>query len=64
MDSDVEDRIYKWEIQPHPYDSSFDFYVTDDDKQALEAIKDAAERAWDNMCPGDEATVIIQYNKI
>jgi hypothetical protein len=46
MDSDG--RVWKWAISPHPYDKTIDAMVTDDDQQALEAMRHAAEsHLWD-----------------
>lgn len=51
----------KWEVhtQPMPYASDFDFLVTDDDQQALEAAQSAVELRWDNLEPGQEFTVRV-----
>jgi len=46
--TDSDGRVWKWAISPHPYDDHFDVMVTDDDQQALEAIRWAAElHLWD-----------------
>lgn len=58
-----EGKKYKWEIEPHPYDSQqYDVFVTDDDQQALQAISDAAEAAWDDIEPGQEKILKIRHN--
>jgi len=60
-----EGRIFKWEIEPHPYNSSdFDTFVCDDDDQAREAVLAAAEGAWDQMEEGEEITIVIRRNKV
>jgi hypothetical protein len=42
------DKIWKWEIEPHPYDSQYDTFVTDSDNEARDAILHAAESyLWD-----------------
>jgi hypothetical protein len=42
-------RVYKWEIEPHPYTNEFDVYVTDFDEEARQAILHAAEMyLWDS----------------
>ena len=42
-------RVYKWEIEPHPYSNEFDVYVTDSDEEARQAILHAAEMyLWDS----------------
>ena len=40
---DRDGRIWKWAIEPHPYDSAYDVMITDSDEQAWEAILCAAE---------------------
>jgi len=41
-------RVWKWAICPHPYDKTTDAMVTDDDQEALEAMRHAAEsHLWD-----------------
>ena len=58
-----EGRIYKWEIEPHPYSPEFDTYMTDDDQDALEAARQALENLWDDMNPGDDVMVIIKMRE-
>ena len=58
-----EGRVYKWEVEPHPYSSDFDTYVTDDDQEALAAARQALENLWDDMNPGDEVMVIIKMHE-
>lgn len=42
-------RVYKWEIEPHPYTQDYDVMVTDSDEEAREAIMHAAEMyLWDD----------------
>jgi hypothetical protein len=53
---------HKWEVEPHPDDSSFDTFVCDDDRQALEGAYRAVEKAWDSMSPGEERTIKIRMN--
>jgi hypothetical protein len=60
----ADDRKYKWEIEPHPYTKDFDMYVTDDDEEALEAIKFAAEIAWDSSEEGEERVLKIRMNAV
>jgi hypothetical protein len=63
-DNDVEGHKYKWEIEPHPYDSDFDVLVTDDDDAALQALLDVAEQVWDGMQSGDEQAIKIRCNAV
>lgn len=59
-----EGRTYKWEIEPNPYTRDFDSMVTDDDNQAAEAIKYAAERSlWDDFKEGETRTLTVRMNK-
>lgn len=45
---DSEGRVWKWAIEPHPYDSDYDVMVTDSDEEARAAILHAAEcHLWD-----------------
>jgi hypothetical protein len=53
---------HKWEIEPHPYNSDFDVYVTDDDSEALLALQKVAEDAWDGCEPGQEKVIKIRHN--
>ena len=57
-----EGHVYRWEIEPHPYSTDYDTYVTDDDQQARQAAMDAAELLWDEMSPGDDVSVKIKFN--
>ncbi len=57
---DADGRQYKWEIEPNPYDSDYDIFVTDDDQTALDALQAAAERAWDTSEEGKEKTLKIR----
>lgn len=59
-----DDHTHKWEIIPHPYDSDFDVLVTDDDDEALRAIQEAAEKAWDACEPGQTQTITIKHNAL
>jgi len=53
-ESDRE-RVYKWEIEPHPYTNEFDFFVTDSDEEARQAILHAAEMyLWDSNDGDDD----------
>ena len=53
---------FKWEIEPHPYESGYDFLVTNDDNKALEAIKYAAEMyLWDSNDNG-KRTLTVTHN--
>jgi hypothetical protein len=58
---DNQGRIWKWAIEPHPYSSShYDFFLTDDDQKALEAILAAAEyHLWDT---NEEGTRTLTVN--
>ena len=56
---DQEGRVWKWAIEPHPYDRQYDVMVTDDDQKALEAILHVAEmHLWDSNNGGE--TRILQ----
>lgn len=63
-DHEVEDRPYKWEIEPHPYDSSYDIFVTDDDAVARQAVMDAAEKLWDSMEEDEEKRLVIRMSAV
>lgn len=53
MDSDG--KVWKWSIEPHPYDSDYDAMVTDDDNEARDAIMYAAEMfLWDGNDGDDD----------
>lgn len=51
---DEQGRVWKWAIEPHPYDSQFDTMVTDDDQEAKKAILYAAEAILWDQNDGDE----------
>ena len=45
---DQNGKEWRWEIEPHPYDSQYDTYVTDSDEEARTTILNAAESyLWD-----------------
>ena len=52
MADQAENRKYRWEIEPHPYDNQFDVMVTDDDEEARQAIIYAALAMWDQHTGG------------
>jgi len=54
----------QWEIEPNPYDSDVDYYVTTSNADALEALKDVAEMVWDSMEIGDARIIKIRRRKI
>ncbi len=48
MEEAESGRVYKWEIEPHPYTHDYDVMVTDSDDEARAAILHAAEMyLWD-----------------
>jgi hypothetical protein len=51
---------YKWEVEPHPYDSQFDVFVTNDDGEAINALLAAAEAGFDDMDAGDELVIKVR----
>jgi len=51
---------YKWEVEPHPYDSDFDVFVTNDDGEAIKALLAAAEQGFDDMGEGDELVLRVR----
>lgn len=56
------EHVFKWEIEPHPYDSQFDFMVTDSDEEAREAILCVAEsHLWDQH-DGGTRTITVKHN--
>ena len=57
---DADDE-HKWEIEPRPYSSDFDVFVTDDDQQARSAILAVAEMEWDACEPGEEGVIRIRH---
>ena len=63
MEDEAEDRIYRWQITPHPYNSQFDTFVTDDDNIARQAILDLAEDyLWDQCERGQERSITVKHN--
>jgi len=53
---------FKWEVEPHPYEEQYDTLVTNDDQQALKAIKSAAEMwLWDSN-EGGTRTLKVTHN--
>lgn len=62
--SDEFPHKHKWEVEPNPYNSDFDVYVTDSDEESVSALVAAAESAWDECEPGYERTVTIRRNKV
>jgi hypothetical protein len=61
---ELDAKDFRWNIEPHPYDSSFDVFVTDDDQEALAALLHAAEmHLWDGIEPGQERVLRVRYNK-
>jgi len=63
-DNVPDDRQYKWEIEPNPYDSDYDIFATDDDQTALDALQAAAERAWDTSEEGQEKILKIRLYEV
>lgn len=55
---------HKWELEPHPYSSDFDTYVTDSDQEMMAAVERAALDAWDQCEPGDEKVIKIRMNAV
>lgn len=56
------DEPHRWEVEPHPYSSDYDCFVTDDDKEALKAIMETAEMyLWDEN-DGEERTLRVKMN--
>lgn len=59
-EEETRGKVWKWEIWPHPYDSDFDFMVTDNDPEALEAILYAAEiHLWDGHDGGERVMRVV-----
>ena len=57
---DENGKLWRWAIEPHPYDSGYDIYVTDDDKDALAAIQYVAEFIlWDGNEGGETVTMKV-----
>lgn len=64
-DEELKPENFKWNIEPHPYDSSFDVFVTNDDQEASEAIQYAAEMyLWDSATPGQENILKVRCNRL
>ena len=58
----MSEKKYKWEIEPHPYDSQYDVFVTDSDEDALNAILFVAEsHLWDTN-DGGTRTLKVTHN--
>jgi hypothetical protein len=56
-------HAHKWEISPHPYNSSeFDTFVTDSDQAARSAVLAVAEQQWDACESGMTRTITIKCN--
>jgi hypothetical protein len=52
----MNDKIYKWIIEPHPYDSYFDAFVTNSNAEALKSILHLGENyLWDTHNGEDSA---------
>ena len=49
---------HEWEVWPH-YDRDYDYLTTDDDTEAWGAAVQALENQWDQLEPGESATVTI-----
>lgn len=61
-DEDVGDGPWRWEIEPNPYDSQYDYYVTNDDNEAYQATLYAAEMyLWDGN-EGETRTLKVKMN--
>jgi hypothetical protein len=56
---DDDGHKHKWEITPHPQTDECDSLICDDDLQALEWLKAAAEQAWDDCEVGETKTITI-----
>jgi hypothetical protein len=54
--------FHKWEVEPNPYNSEFDTFVCDADEVALEALRTLCENKFDDLTPGDSATITIRMN--
>ena len=63
-DLEAGPESYKWNIEPHPYSKDYDIFVTNDDKETLDALLHAAEMyLWDDCEPGQERTLKVRHNK-
>ena len=61
---ELEDKNYKWNIEPHPYSKDYDVFVTNNDNAALDALLHAAEMyLWDDIEPGQERVLRVRYSK-
>ncbi len=58
------DHKHLWEIEPNPYSSDFDVYVSDDDREALDALKSLAEMLFDDCDTGEERVIKIRRNEL
>lgn len=63
VSDEAEDREYKWEITPNPYNNDYDVFVTDGDDEACQALAYASENAWDQCEPGETKTLTIKHNR-
>ena len=62
VEMDDDGKVWKWEVWPHPYSNDFDYFVTDSDDEAREAIANLAEMyLWDGN-DGGERTVKVVHN--
>jgi len=52
-----------FEIEPNPYSSESDYFLTDNRFEAKKAILEAAGDAWDSCEEGGENTVKIRVKK-
>lgn len=59
IEEEIEEREYKWEIEPH-YSTDWDVYVTDSDSMAKYALLNVAEKLWDEMKSGEERIIKIR----
>jgi hypothetical protein len=58
-----DEKVWRWEISPRPYDSSnFDTYVTDEDDAAFSAIKACGVSLWDQIADGEELSIVVKRN--
>lgn len=64
-DDEMPGKVWKWEVWPHPYDSYYDCYATDDDGEALEAILHAAEmHLWDSNDGGERVLRVVHNGRV
>lgn len=60
---EVPGKVWRWEVWPHPYDSAYDYYVTDDDNEARQAILYAAEmHLWDGNDGGERTLRVVMQS--